>query len=193
MIAETTRPARDHPLLVVYTGEGKGKTTAALGMALRAWHRGLPIGVFQFVKSGRWPAGERAAFAALDAAHRETGAGAPVRWEHLGTGWTWLPPRAGLGPADAARQGWARVAGCLAARTFGFLLLDEFTYPMARGWVDPAEVLAALGQRPGFQHVVITGRGCPAPILDAADLVSSVTNVRHPFDKGRRGQQGIEW
>ncbi len=185
--------ARDQPLLVVHTGDGKGKTTAALGMALRAWHRGLPIGVFQFVKSGRWPAGERAAFAALDEVHRDTGVGAPVHWEHLGTGWTWLPAREGVDPAQAAREGWVQVAQCLAHATYGFVLLDEFTYPMARGWVDTGEVLAALRGRPGFQHVVITGRGCPQPIIDAADLVSSVTKIRHPYDEGRRGQRGIEW
>lgn len=189
----TTTMRGDLPLLVVYTGEGKGKTTAALGMALRAWHQGLPIGVFQFVKSGRWPAGERAAFAALDQVHRDTGAGAPVHWEHLGTGWTWLPPRGGVDPAQAARAGWARVAECLADQAYGFVVLDEFTYPMARGWVDAGDVVAALRDRPGFQHVVITGRGCPEPVIEAADLVSSVTKVRHPFDLGQRGQPGIEW
>lgn len=184
---------RDRPLLVVVTGDGKGKTTSALGMALRAWHRGLPIGVFQFVKSGRWPAGERAAFDALDAVHRATGQGAPVHWEALGTGWSWLPAREGVDPAEAAAQGWARVAQCLAEASYGFVLLDEFTYPLARGWVDVEEVLAAVTVRPGFQHVVITGRRCPEPVLAAADLVSEVRKVRHPYDEGHRGQQGIEW
>lgn len=190
---ETTRSLRDRPLLIVFTGEGKGKTTAALGMALRAWNRGWPIGVFQFVKSGRWQVGERAAFAALDATHQESGVGASVHWEHLGSGWSWLPQREGVDPAQAAQQGWSRVADCLADQRYSFLVLDEFTYPMARGWVDPETVLATLRARPGFQHVVITGRDCPATVLDAADLVTSMTKVRHPFDQGRRGQRGIEW
>ncbi len=181
------------PLLMVHTGDGKGKTTAALGMALRAWHRGWPIGVFQFVKSGRWRTGERAAFAALDATYRNTGVGAPVDWEHLGTGWSWLPARDGVDPAEAARSGWARVAACLSEQTYGFLVLDEFTYPVARGWLDPGEVVAALTARPGCQHVVVTGRSCPDALLQAADLVTSMTKVRHPYDEGLQGQRGIEW
>ncbi|MBK7721146.1 MAG: cob(I)yrinic acid a,c-diamide adenosyltransferase [Austwickia sp.] len=184
---------RERPLLMVFTGEGKGKTTAAMGMALRAWHRGWPIGVFQFIKSGRWPTGERAAFQALDAAHRDSGVGAPVHWESLGSGFTWLPRRTGPDPAELAQHGWSRVAQALATQQYTFVLLDELSYPLARGWVDVEEVVAALAARPGFQQVAITGRGCPEALLAAADLVTTMTKVRHPFDAGHRGQQGIEW
>ncbi len=182
------RQRREHPLLVVNTGHGKGKSTAAFGLMLRAWAQGWPIGVYQFVKSGKWRVGEHAAALALS----ESGKGGTIDWFKMGDGWTWTS-RDLDESADLAREGWAEVKRRIAGETYRFLLLDEFTYPMTFGWVDVAEVVDVLVHRPGFQHVVVTGRDAPAELVAAADLASEVAKLKHPFDTGRRGQKGIEW
>ena len=190
----TTRARRQAPLLAVHTGTGKGKSTAAFGMALRAWNAGLDIAVFQFVKSAKWKVGEETAFGELDRLHDEHGIGASVEWQKMGAGWSWSR-KAGTADdhAAAAADGWAEIARRLAQQRHGFYLLDEFTYPLKWGWVDVDEVLATLAERPGTQHVVITGRDAPQQLLDAADLVTEMTKVKHPMDAGRKGQKGIEW
>jgi cob(I)alamin adenosyltransferase len=190
----TTRQRRNAPLLVVHTGEMKGKSTAAFGLALRAWNQGFPIGVFQFVKSAKWKVGEEAAFRALDQVHTDTGQGAPVEWHKMGEGWSWTRKQGTEEDhAGAAREGWAEIARRLRSEAHGFYVLDEFTYPLHWGWVDVDEVVSALRERPGHQHVVITGRNAPAALVEAADLVVEMTKVKHPMDAGRKGQRGIEW
>ena len=176
------RKPRDRPLVIVITGEGKGKSTSAFGMLMRSWARGHRCGVFQFVKSGKWKVGEAKAARALGG----------IDWEKMGDGWSWLS-RDLEQSADLAREGWAEVRRAIAAERYEFLLLDEMTYPLNWGWLDLEEVLATLGERPGFQHVVITGRDAPAELQAAADLVSEVVKVKHPMDAGIRAQQGIEW
>ncbi|MGV8845960.1 cob(I)yrinic acid a,c-diamide adenosyltransferase [Tessaracoccus sp.] len=184
----TTKTRRLRPVVVVNTGDGKGKTTAACGMALRAWAQGWSLGVYQFVKSGTWHTGEQDAFGAL----AQLEASGDVVWERMGTGWSWT--RSPAADAEAAAvAGWEHIRAGLAAERHRFWLLDEFTYPMAWGWIDVEEVLEALRTRPGTQHVVITGRRCPQPIIDLADLVTEMTKVKHPFDAGQKGQVGIEW
>jgi cob(I)alamin adenosyltransferase len=188
----STRQRRAQPLLAVHTGDGKGKSTAAFGLALRAWSAGWAIGVFQFTKSPKWKVGEEAALRALGEVHAATGQGGPVTWHKMGEGWSWLRTQ----PADherAAREGWAQVQRDLAAATYRLLILDEFTYPLANGTLDVTQVLAALAARPGTQHVVITGRRAHPALIEAADLVTEMTKVRHPMDAGRKGQAGIEW
>lgn len=190
----TTRRRRNRPLLAVYTGTMKGKSTAAFGMALRAWTAGLPIAVFQFVKSAKWKVGEESAFAALGRVHEQTGEGAPVEWYRMGQGWSWSR-KAGTEDdhAAAALEGWREIQRRLAAERHGFYVLDEFTYPMTWGWVDVDEVVATLSVRPGFQHVVVTGRNADPRLVEAADLVGELTKVKHPMDAGQKGQKGIEW
>lgn len=190
----TTRQRRNRPLLVVHTGEMKGKSTAAFGLALRAWTAGLPIGVFQFVKSAKWKVGEENAFRALGRLHEATGEGAPVTWHKMGVGWSWIQ-RAGseIDHAADALEGWRQVQRDLAAQRYGLYVLDEFTYPMAWGWVDVDEVVATLRERPGFQHVVITGRNADPRLVEDADLVAELVKVKHPMDAGQKGQRGIEW
>ena len=190
----TTRQRRNRPLLVVHTGSMKGKSTAAFGLALRGWNAGLPVGVFQFVKSAKWRIGEEAAFAALNRVHEQTGEGAPVTWHKMGEGWSWIQ-RAGTAADHAADavEGWRQVQRDLAAQRYGLYVLDEFTYPMGWGWVDVAEVVGTLHARPGFQHVIITGRNAPPALVEAADLVVEMTKVKHPMDAGQKGQRGIEW
>jgi len=190
----TTRQRRRQPILAVHTGIGKGKSTAAFGMALRAWHTGWPIVVFQFVKSPKWRVGEEAALRALGAHHAATGEGAPVTWHKMGEGWSWLArPGEERDHAAEAAEGWAQVTRDLAAQSYGFYVLDEFTYPMKWGWVEVAEVVATLAGRPGTQHVVITGRDAAPELVELADLVTEMSKVKHPMDAGRKGQQGIEW
>ena len=192
--ALTTRERRLRPALIVNTGDGKGKTTAAMGLALRAWHQGWSIGVFQFVKSGRWPTGERAALQALGAEHARTGAGGPVEWHALGSGRSSTrKPDVGPDVAELACEAWAEVAARLAGEGHDLYVLDEFTYPLTYGWLDIAEVVAALRDRPGVQHVVVTGRGAPPELLEIATTVTEMTKVKHPFDMGQKGQAGIEW
>ncbi len=190
----TTRARRNAPLLAVHTGVGKGKSTAAFGMALRAWNQGFDIAVFQFVKSAKWKVGEETALRELGRAHEERGVGGPVEWHKMGSGWSWSRKAGSESDhAAAAAEGWAEIARRLAEERHDFYVLDEFTYPLKWGWVDVAEVVDVLASRPGTQHVVITGRDAPAALLDAADLVTEMTKVKHPMDAGRKGQRGIEW
>ncbi|MBQ1032198.1 cob(I)yrinic acid a,c-diamide adenosyltransferase [Micromonospora sp. C97] len=189
----TTRQRRHRPLLMVHTGQMKGKSTAAFGLALRAWTAGLPVGVFQFVKSAKWRVGEESAFRTLGEVHERTGQGAPVAWHKMGEGWSWIQRGGDADHAADALEGWRQIQRDLAAERYGLYVLDEFTYPMTWGWVDVDEVVATLADRPGFQHVVITGRDADARLVAAADLVAELTKVKHPMDAGQKGQKGIEW
>jgi cob(I)alamin adenosyltransferase len=190
----TTRQRRNRPLVVVHTGAGKGKSTAAFGLALRGWNQGFDIGVFQFVKSAKWRIGEQTVLERLGRLHEETGEGGPVAWHKMGSGWSWSR-KAGTEDdhAAAAAEGWAEVKRRLAAETHDLYLLDEFTYPMKWGWVDVDDVVATLRDRPGHQHVVVTGRDADPRLVEGADLVTEMAKVKHPMDVGQKGQRGIEW
>src|SRR3954454_11211569 len=110
----------------------------------------------------------------------------------MGDGWSWLFKE--LEESEhLAREGWAEVKRAIAEERYEFLLLDEMTYPIKWGWIDVEDVVATLRDRPGFQHVVITGRDAAPELLEAADLVSEVVKVKHPLDAGIRAQQGIAW
>jgi cob(I)alamin adenosyltransferase len=172
----------------------KGKSTAAFGMALRAWNQGWSIGVFQFVKSAKWRVGEESAFRALGELHEQTGQGGPVEWHKMGEGWSWSR-KSGTDEDHAAnaREGWAEIKRRLAAETHGFYVLDEFTYPLKWGWIEIDDVVETIRDRPGQQHVVITGRTAPPALIEVADLVVEMTKVKHPMDAGQKGQRGIEW
>jgi cob(I)alamin adenosyltransferase len=190
----TTRQRRSRPLLVVNTGNGKGKSTAAFGLALRGWNQGWDIGVFQFVKSAKWRIGEQTVLERLGALHGETGEGGPVEWHKMGAGWSWS--RKEGTPDDhaaAGAEGWAEVRRRLAAERHDLYVLDEFTYLVEWGWVDLDDVLATLAGRPGHQHVVVTGRRAHPRLIELADLVTEMVAVKHPFEHGQKGQKGIEW
>ncbi len=190
----STRQRRNRPLLMVHTGDGKGKSTAAFGLALRGWNQGWNIGVFQFVKSAKWRIGEQEALERLGTLHRDTGEGGPVEWHKMGSGWSWSRKQGDVDDhAAAARDGWNEVARRLRAQTHDLVILDEFTYPMKWGWVDVDQVVTALAGRPGYQHVVITGRDADPKLIAIADLVTEMTKVKHPMDTGQKGQKGIEW
>jgi cob(I)alamin adenosyltransferase len=190
----TTRQRRNRPLVMVHTGPGKGKSTAAFGLALRAWNQGWPIGVFQFVKSAKWKVGEENVLRTLGRVHDETGEGGPVAWHKMGEGWSWIQrPGSDADHAADAAEGWEQIKRDLAAEAYKLYVLDEFTYPMKWGWVDVADVVATLAARPGHQHVVITGRDAHPDLVEYADLVTEMTKVKHPMDAGQKGQRGIEW
>jgi cob(I)alamin adenosyltransferase len=190
----TTRQRRNRPQLIVHTGDGKGKSTAAFGLALRGWNQGWSVGVFQFVKSAKWRIGEQTAFETLAELHTQTGRGGPVEWHKMGAGWSWSrkPGEAEDHAAEAA-EGWQEIKRRLAREAHGLYVLDEFTYPIAWGWVNLDDVIETLASRPGTQHVVITGRRADPRLLEAATLVTEMTMVKHPFQSGQKGQRGIEW
>ena len=179
----TTRQRRNRPLVVVHTGDGKGKSTAAFGLALRGWNQGWSIAVFQFVKSAKWRLGEQTAFEQLG-----------IEWHKMGSGWSWSRKQGDEEDhAAAAAVGWAEIKRRIAAEEHDLLLLDEFTYPINWGWVDVDDVVETLANRPGHQHVVVTGRRADPKLVEVADLVTEMTKVKHPMDAGQKGQKGIEW
>ena len=188
----TTRQRRNRPLVMVHTGDGKGKSTAAFGLALRGWNQGWSIAVFQFVKSAKWRLGEQTAFEHLPS-DPPSGQGR-IEWHKMGSGWSWARKQGDEEDhAIAAAEGWAEIKRRIAAEQHDLLLLDEFTYPINWGWVDVDDVVETLANRPGHQHVVITGRRADPKLLEVADLVTEMTKVKHPMDAGQKGQKGIEW
>jgi cob(I)alamin adenosyltransferase len=189
----STRQRRSRHLLIVHTGEMKGKSTAAFGLALRAWNQGWPIAVFQFVKSAKWRVGEENALRALGRLYEQTGEGAPVTWHKMGSGWSWIQRGPDEDHARNAQEGWQQIKRDLAEQRYRCYVLDEFTYPITWGWIDVQDVVAALAARPGQQTVIITGRGAHPDLIGAADLVVEMTKIKHPMDTGQKGQAGIEW
>ena len=190
----TTRQRRNRPLLMVNTGDGKGKSTAAFGLALRGWNQGWSVAVFQFVKSAKWRLGEQTAFETLGELHTERGAGGPIEWHKMGSGWSWSRKEGSdEDHAADALAGWREIRRRLAAEQHGLYVLDEFTYPINWGWIDLDEVVDTLSHRTGHQHVMITGRRADPKLLDIADLVTEMTKIKHPMDAGQKGQRGIEW
>jgi len=167
-------------LLIVYTGDGKGKSTAAFGLALRAHGRGLRVRIFQFLKHQGARFGEHRALERL---------GIPI--EGLGDGFTWKS-RDLSASASLAQEGWRRAKEALLSGAYDLVVLDEATYPLRYGWVPLEEVLEALKARPPHVHVVLTGRGAPEALLELADTVTEMRKVKHAFDLGVPAQRGIE-
>ncbi|WP_182346534.1 cob(I)yrinic acid a,c-diamide adenosyltransferase [Tomitella gaofuii] len=190
----TTRQRRNRPLVMVNTGDGKGKSTSAFGLALRGWNQGWSVAVFQFVKSAKWRLGEQSAFEALGGLHESDGTGGAIEWHKMGSGWSWSR-KAGTDEdhAAAALEGWREIQARLADERHGLYVLDEFTYPINWGWIDVDEVVETLAHRSGRQHVMITGRRADPKLVEAADLVTEMTKIKHPMDAGQKGQRGIEW
>ena len=169
-------------LLIVNTGDGKGKTTAALGMVLRAWGRGFRICVIQFVKAetGGW--GEIKAAKKLG-----------IEWHATGDGFTWLSKDMDETTARALR-GWEIAKEKIASNQYDLIVLDEFTYALHFGWLNIGEVLEWLRlNRPPSLHLVITGRSAPEVLIEQADLVTEMRIIKHPYDQGIQAQPGIEF
>jgi cob(I)alamin adenosyltransferase len=168
-------------LLVIHTGTGKGKSTAAFGTLARALGHGMKAAVVQFIK-GRSDTGEEAFFRS-----------APnLSWHVMGDGFTWETQDAERDRASA-RKAWDLVCGYLQDETLNLLILDEFTYALKYGWLTIEEVTQALRQRPAMQHVIITGRAAPDALIELADTVSEIHLVKHAFKNGVQAMPGIEF
>ncbi len=174
------RPARQG-LVVVNTGHGKGKTTAALGIVLRAWGRGMRVVMLQFVKARTSNYGEERAAKKLG-----------IEMIPLGEGFTWLSKDIEKDKA-AARECWELARQKIDSGEYDIVVLDELTYPLTYGWIPVEEVLEVLRRRPEGLHVVITGRDAPPELIDFADLVTEMREVKHPYQKGLKAQPGIEF
>ncbi|MBI4498249.1 MAG: cob(I)yrinic acid a,c-diamide adenosyltransferase [Chloroflexi bacterium] len=168
-------------LVIVNTGNGKGKTTAALGVLLRSWGQGLKICMLQFIKTKTSNYGE-------NRAARKLG----IEMVPLGAGFTWLSKDIEHDKA-LAREGWELAKTRLSDAAYDIVILDELTYLLAYGWLPVEEVLAALRDRPPGMHVVITGRNAPQELVDDADLVTEMREVKHPYRQGIRAQRGLEF
>ncbi len=169
-------------LVLIHTGNGKGKSTAALGMLVRSLGHGFKCAVVQFIK-GEQPTAETSLVQAYPGR---------LTWDRCGDGFTWdTQDRA----ADIARvrEGWAIVQRHLADPELSFLCLDEFNVVLQYGYFPVEELLEALAARPESQHVVITGRGAPQALIDVADLVTEMREVKHPFQQGVQAQAGLEF
>ena len=169
-------------LLIVHTGAGKGKTTAAFGLALRMLGRGRPVGVVQFIK-GAWTTGERTAFDRF---------GEMVEWHTMGEGFTWETQDRARDVA-AAERAWSQAVALMARPGLGLLVLDELNIALRYDYLALDTVLAALAARPPALHVVVTGRNARPALLEAADLVTEMTAVKHHFAAGVKAQEGIEF
>ena len=167
-------------VLLVNTGNGKGKSSAAFGVAARALGHGLKVAVVQFVKS-RKDTGEEAVLGRLP----------NIVWHVMGEGFTWETQDPGR-DAAAARAAWEVAAGYLRDPAIGLVVLDELTYAFKYQWLPLDEVLAAFAARPAMQHVIVTGRAAPEGLIEAADTVTEMTLVKHAFKAGIPAQRGIE-
>lgn len=168
-------------VLLINTGNGKGKSSAAFGVVARALGHGLKVGVVQFVK-GRSDTGEEAFFRTQP----------NVTWHVGGEGFTWETQDKER-DAAAARQAWAIASEHLSNPEIGLVVLDEMTYAFKYGWLDLDAVIAKLLARPLMQHVIVTGRGAPEALRAAADTVSDIGNEKHAFQAGIKAMPGLEW
>ncbi|WP_045223818.1 cob(I)yrinic acid a,c-diamide adenosyltransferase [Methyloterricola oryzae] len=171
---------QDKGLLLVLTGNGKGKSSSAFGMAARALGHGIRVGVAQFIK-GRTDTGEEAFFR-----HQPN-----MSWHVLGEGFTWDTQDRERDTAKA-REGWAVAKGFLTDPAVGLVILDELTYCLSYGYLDTDEVLADIAARPPMQHVVVTGRAAPETLLEAADTVTEMRDLKHAYRAGIRAQAGVD-
>ena len=175
------RVARGESIVLLNTGHGKGKSSAAFGVMARGWARGWRVGVVQFIKGGKWKTGERKLADHLG-----------VEWHTLGDGFTWestdLDETAAKG-----RHAWDVAAGKLASGDYDLLILDELTYAVKYEWVPVDEVVAGIRDRAEGTNVVMTGRDAAGELVELADTVTEMRKVKHAYDRGVKGKKGIEY
>ena len=173
--------ARAASVVLLNTGQGKGKSSAAFGVMGRGWARGWRVGVVQFVKGGKWKTGERKLADHLG-----------IEWHTLGDGFTWestdLDETAAKG-----RHAWEVAAAKPASGDFDLLILDELTYAVTYGWVPVDDVVAGIRGRATKTNVVITGRNAAPELIEVADTVTEMTKVKHAFDEGISAMKGIDY
>ncbi len=168
-------------VVVLNTGDGKGKSSAAFGVMIRSVARGWPVAVVQFVKSGQWKVGEE-----------KIGRDLGVEWHNVGDGFTWESENLEHDKA-LARDGWVKAAGIIAAGAHRLVVLDEITYLCTWGWIDTEAVAAAIRDRPTNVNIVLTGRDAPQALIDVADTVTEMRKVKHAYDSGINAMRGIEY
>ncbi|KKI98335.1 cob(I)yrinic acid a,c-diamide adenosyltransferase [Prochlorothrix hollandica] len=170
-------------LIIVHTGTGKGKTTAALGMVLRSLGHGYRVAIVQFIK-GAWEPAEKAAFAPWQD---------QLVFQAMGEGFTWETQDRER-DIEKAQGAWATALGYIQNPDFRLVLLDEVNIALKLGYLSLDQVLAGLEQKPALSHVILTGRGAPQGLIDRADLVTEMTLVKHPFrEQGVKAQAGLEF
>ena len=173
--------ARVPSIVLVNTGDGKGKSSAAIGVMARGWARGWRVGVVQFVKSGEWKTGEQKLADHLG-----------IEWHALGDGFTWESDDLDESAAKA-RHAWDVAAAMLASGDYDLLIFDEITYTMTFGWVPTEAIVSAIADRSPATNVVCTGRDAPAELVALADTATEMTLVKHAFDQGISARKGIEY
>ncbi len=167
--------------VLLNTGDGKGKSSAAFGVMIRAWARGWTVGVVQFIKSEKWVVGER------KLAHQLN-----IRWHTLGNGFTWESADIDHS-AEMARHAFVVAAEMLSSGDYDMVILDEFTYPLNYGWIELDAALQAIKGRSSKTNVVITGRNAPSELLELADTATEMRKLKHAYDQGIRARKGIEY
>jgi len=173
--------ARADSIVLLNTGHGKGKSSAAFGVMGRGWARGWTVGVVQFVKSGKWKTGERKLADHLG-----------IEWHTLGDGFTWESTDLDE-TAAKARHAWSVARQKLASGDYDLLILDELTYAVTYGWVPVAEIVAGVAARATRTNVVITGRDAALELVELADTVTEMRKVKHAYDRGIGAKKGIEY
>lgn len=182
MSATPRRRTKKKGLVIVNTGHGKGKSTAAFGVMLRAWGRGMKVCVVQFIKSGSASVGEHRAAKKMG-----------IEFISSGDGFTWTSKDLEESAAKA-RHGWELAKEKIASGEYDIVILDEMTYPLKFEWLDTGEVIAWLkANKPEMLHLIITGRDAPEALIDYADLVTEMRLIKHPFEEGVKAQAGIEF
>jgi cob(I)alamin adenosyltransferase len=168
-------------LVLINTGDGKGKSTAAFGTAIRAIARGWSVAVIQFLKSGEWSVGE-------EKVGRQVG----IDWWAMGDGFTWDSKDMDESEAVAVAA-WGHAASVISGGEYDLVVLDEVTYPINWGWIDVEEVVATLSSRPPGVNVFLTGRDAPRPLVDLADTVTEMRKIKHAYDRGVMARRGIDY
>jgi cob(I)alamin adenosyltransferase len=176
-----SRGERPRSLVLLNTGDGKGKSTAAFGVVMRAVAREWRVCVIQFIKSDRWKVGE-------EKVARRLG----VDWLKGGDGFTWESPDLDQSRGRAVAA-WRLAATTIAAGEHQLLVLDEITYPITYGWIDEDEVIAAIRARPAHVYVVLTGRDASPALVELADTATEMVKLRHAYDRGIRARRGIDF
>ena len=172
---------RQRSLVLVNTGDGKGKSTAAFGVVMRALARDWRVCVIQFIKSDKWKVGEEKIALSLG-----------VDWLKGGDGFTWESPDLDQS-AGRAVAAWQLAAAAIAGGEYELVVLDELTYPLTYGWLDTEEVIEAIRSRPDRVNIVATGRNAPAELVEVADTVTEMVKIRHAFDRGIKARRGIDF
>jgi len=168
-------------LVLVNTGDGKGKSTAAFGVVMRGVARDWKVCVVQFIKSGKWKVGEE-----------KVARGLGVDWLKGGDGFTWESPD--LDQSEGrARAAWRLAAASIKGGAYQLVVLDEITYPMNWGWIDGNEVVETIRNRPDRVNIVATGRDAPAELVEVADTVTEMVKVKHAYDRGIRARRGLDF